>query len=61
MTDLITPRELAQKWGVTEQHLANMRNLGKHPYLKIRGRVFYSADEIAKLEAPETHNGHTAQ
>lgn len=56
MTNMITPKELAERWDVTEAHLANMRAKGKHPYMKVRGRVYYNVDDILLMEQVEYHD-----
>jgi len=48
-TRFITTKQLAELWGVTEQHLINMRNKNKHPYVKIGGRVFYDLYEMTEM------------
>jgi len=54
MQEQYTTKELAERWGVTERHLINMRSQGKSiPYFKIRGKVFYAAKDIEAAEQPE--------
>ena len=54
-----TPKELAARWKMTEQTLANWRNENRGPpYLKVSNRVLYRAEEIEEFEVrccnPET-------
>ena len=50
----LTTTELAERWGVTERHLINMRSQGKSiPYMKLRGKVFYMLKDVEEAEQPE--------
>ena len=49
---LLTPFELAARWGVTEKSLSNQRHLGKGPrYLKATRRDRYPLSAIREYEA----------
>ena len=49
--DLLTPTELADRWGVTTGHLANLRHLGEGiGYLKIGSRVAYRFCDVLAFE-----------
>lgn len=49
---LMSPKALAKRWGVTAQHLANLRYKGESPlgYVKLGGRVAYRVDEVEAHE-----------
>jgi hypothetical protein len=49
----LTPTDLAQRWGVTVGHLANLRWEGTSqvPYLKLGGHVRYRLTDILAVEA----------
>jgi len=49
----LTPADLAQRWGVTVGHLANLRWEGTSqvPYLKLGGHVRYRLSDILAVEA----------
>lgn len=54
-TTYLSPAALAQRWGVTVAHLANLRSQGREPsYLKPAGRVRYALAEIERIEAEST-------
>lgn len=47
----LTARDLAERWGLTVGHLANVRAAGKGvPFVKLPGRVLY---RLADVEAYE--------
>lgn len=49
--DLLSPLELADRWGVTTGHLANLRHQGQGiGYLKIGGRVAYRLADVLAYE-----------
>lgn len=52
-TVMISPKELAARWGVSEGHLANTRSDGSSPipYLRIGGVVRYELGEVESFEA----------
>lgn len=48
----LTPAELAERWGCTPGHLANLRYAGIGPaYLKLGASVRYPVDGIEQYEA----------
>jgi len=49
----LTPTDLAQRWGVTVGHLANLRWEGTSqvPYLKLGGHVRYRLADVLAYEA----------
>lgn len=48
---LMTPSELAARWGVTTGHLANLRHRGEGlGYLKIGSRVAYRPEDVLAYE-----------
>jgi len=49
----LTPTDLAQRWGVTVGHLANLRweGMSQVPYLKLGGHVRYRLADILAYEA----------
>ena len=49
--ELLTPDELADRWGVTTGHLANLRHRRERiGYLKIRNRVAYRLADVCAYE-----------
>jgi hypothetical protein len=49
--DLLSPLELADRWGVTTGHLANLRHQGQGiGYLKIGSRVAYRLNDVLAYE-----------
>ncbi len=49
--DLLTPTQLADRWGVTTGHLANLRHHGDGiSYLKIGSRVAYRYTDVIAYE-----------
>lgn len=49
--DLLTPTQLADRWGVTTGHLANLRHQGDGiGYLKIGNRVAYRFSDVLAYE-----------
>ena len=50
LTELLSPRQLAARWGLSEKTLERWRMLGTGPaFLKLGSRVLYS---LAEIEAP---------
>lgn len=50
-SDLLSPQELADRWGVTTGHLANLRHQGEGiGYLKIGSRVAYRIADVLAYE-----------
>ena len=48
----LTPKDLAERWGVTVGHLANLRTDGEGaPYLKLGASVRYPLASIEEYEA----------
>ena len=48
----LTPRQLANRWQVSEKTLERWRNQGTGPaFLKVVGRVLYPVQHIEALEA----------
>ena len=49
----LTPADLAERWGVTVGHLANLRWEGTSqvPYLKLGGHVRYRLADVLAVEA----------
>ncbi len=46
-----TPKQLAQRWAMTEQTLANWRSLNKGPpFIRISNRVLYPQKDILAHE-----------
>ena len=51
MDKLLTTQDLAERWGVTVQHIYNMRNKGKGPeYIRPLGKVFYKIEDVERFE-----------
>ncbi len=49
--DLLTPAQLADRWGVSTGHLANLRHQGEGiGYLKIGSRVAYRYRDVVAFE-----------
>lgn len=49
--ELLTPPQLADRWGVSIGHLANLRHHGEGiGYLKIGSRVAYRITDVVKYE-----------
>ena len=49
--ELLTPIELADRWGVTTGHLANLRHQGEGiGYLKLGNRVAYRLADVLAYE-----------
>lgn len=49
--ELLTPAELADRWGVSVGHLANLRALGRGlNYLKIGSRIAYRVADVLAYE-----------
>jgi hypothetical protein len=52
VTELLTPRELADRWTCSVGHLANLRSAGLAPtYLKIGTAVRYRLADVLAYEA----------
>lgn len=52
LSDLMTPRDLAARWGCTVGHLANLRSAGAGPvYLKLGSTVRYRVSDLVDYEA----------
>jgi hypothetical protein len=55
LSDLLTARELAQRWGCSVGHLANLRSAGLGPaYLKIGTSIRYRASDLDVYEQART-------
>jgi len=55
LPELITPRALAARWGLSEKTLERWRMLGTGPaFLKLGSRVLYSLAEIEAHERQRT-------
>lgn len=50
--ELLTPDELATRWGVSKGHLANQRHRGESPigYCRIGGRIAYRLTDVLDYE-----------
>lgn len=49
--DLLTPTQLADRWGVSTGHLANLRHHGEGiSYLKIGSRIAYRHADVVAYE-----------
>ncbi|NYF99213.1 helix-turn-helix domain-containing protein [Janibacter cremeus] len=47
----MTPKELAERWGCSTGHLANLRTEGRGlPFLKFPGRVLYRLADVLAYE-----------
>ena len=54
-TELLTPYQLAARWGLSEKTIERWRMLGTGPvYLKLGSRVLYRIDEIEAHELRRT-------
>ncbi|WP_448506101.1 helix-turn-helix transcriptional regulator [Immundisolibacter sp.] len=54
-TELLSPRQLAARWGLSEKTLERWRMLGTGPaFLKLGSRVLYSLTEIEAHERERT-------
>ncbi|NQE89721.1 DNA-binding protein [Nocardia terpenica] len=52
---MVTPHQLAVRWGVTEQYLADMRYHGTGPaFIKVGRKVRYSWRAIREYETANT-------
>ena len=52
---LLSPRQLATRWGLSEKTLERWRMLGTGPvFLKLGGRVLYNIEEIQAHEQQRT-------
>jgi hypothetical protein len=51
LSDLLTARELAERWGCSVGHLSNLRSAGLGPaYLKIGTSVRYRVSDLLSYE-----------
>lgn len=51
MQKFLTPKELAERWHMSEGTLANWRYTEQGPYyLKIGGSILYSIDSVVNFE-----------
>lgn len=56
--DLLTPADLARRWGVAVGTLANLRSAGRGPgFVKVLSRVRYPLDLVRQYEAANTQRG----
>ncbi len=59
-TDYLRPQQVAEMLGWTEKTLRTYRNRGgSPPFVKVRNRVLYPADELARwiaVEAKKSEN-----
>jgi predicted DNA-binding transcriptional regulator AlpA len=54
-TELLSPRQLAARWGLSEKTLERWRMLGTGPaFLKLGSRVLYSSAEVEAHERERT-------
>jgi len=54
-TELLSPRQLAARWGLSEKTLERWRMLGTGPaFLKLGSRVLYSSAEVETHERERT-------
>ena len=54
-TQLLTPRQLAARWGLSEKTLERWRMLGSGPvFLKLGGRELYQVTEVEAHELKRT-------
>lgn len=52
MKSTLTATALAERWGCSTGHLANLRSCGRGPrYLKPAGRVVYRIEDVESYEA----------
>lgn len=52
LPELITPRTLAARWGLSEKTLERWRMTGNGPtFLKLGSRVLYRMDDVSAHEA----------
>lgn len=57
LPDLMTPHDLAARWGCSTGHLANLRSAGAGPvYLKLGSSVRYRVSDLMQYEAAQTVN-----
>ncbi|WP_447585713.1 helix-turn-helix transcriptional regulator [Pseudoxanthomonas mexicana] len=55
LTELLSPRQLAARWGLSEKTLERWRMLGTGPvFLKLGSRVLYSLAEVEAHERERT-------
>lgn len=53
--EMLSPRQLAARWNLSEKTLERWRMLGTGPtYLKLGGRVMYRAQEVEAHEQQRT-------
>lgn len=54
LSDLMTPHDLAARWGCSVGHLANLRSAGVGPvYLKLGSSVRYRVSDLMQYEAAQ--------
>ncbi|MGE0805086.1 MAG: helix-turn-helix transcriptional regulator [Burkholderiaceae bacterium] len=54
--ELLSPRDLAARWGLSEKTLERWRSLGAGPsYIRLGGRVRYRRDDVLKHESRHVH------
>lgn len=54
MSDLLTPDQLAERWGKTRQALAQMRYRGNGPcFVKIGKSILYRVGDVLEFEASQ--------
>ncbi len=55
MDEVLTPRELSERWGMTPASLAQWRYLRKGPdFVKLGGKVLYSVAAVVEFERRST-------
>ena len=58
--ELISPRQLASRWNLSEKTLERWRKLGSGPlYLKLGGRVLYRVSDVDAHEIERTRQRTT--
>jgi hypothetical protein len=58
--ELLSPRQLASRWNLSEKTLERWRNLGSGPqYLKLGGRVLYRLSDVEAHEIERTRQRTT--
>jgi hypothetical protein len=56
---LLSPRDLAKRWGRSDQEIRLASAVGVGPrYLKIDGQIMYPADEVQRYERACMFNQH---
>ena len=60
MKDILTPKELAERWGMSERTLAQWRYLKKSPPYFRAGGIRYRLEDIIEYESKMgASHGHT--